>query len=663
MAIHATRKMKMRILSHRFANLGNHYTINGYVQEKMNQLPAAGMTFGVLFEKMFSETSNVMFEYSENNRIVEITYGESRKSTLKKAAALRAQLGNLPYNSVVGLYMENSRDWIEVFWSILLCGFRPLVINRLLDHEHQEAALRQTDACCVIVDTDDVEFSMRVLRAQELNSDVDALVHGETGAEILMMSSGTSDHIKICAYTAEAFRTMIEDSYHIIQCCPQMKRHYKGRLKLLTFLPFYHVFGLVAVYIWFAFFSRTFVLLKNQMPRTILNTIRRHEVTHVFAVPLLWNKTYEQALHTIRERGEDTWRRFERGLALMKRFERMPRTYRLLSRVLFREIRQNLFGDSIRFLISGGSEIKPCVIAFFNSIGYHLSNGYGMTEIGITSVELSDKPGIRNGGSIGRPFSSVEYRIDSHGQLLVRNSGRAHAILMDGAWTEPGDEWFETGDLAEYRKDGFHILGRKDDLVISPSGENLNPNIIEGRLQLEGIREMCLIGVRDDRGVLPTLIATPVFPLPVGGLAKVDSALKERIRAEGLERQIGRVLLVRESLMSEGDIKLNRAKIARRLQEGGFTLLTPDGEKDSDICELKDQVRQLFAEVLNKSADVIGDHSDFFLNEGGTSLDYFGLLVKMQDRYGIQFPSDAGNNLNTVSELAAYITRTVSPNE
>ena len=60
-------------------------------------------------------------------------------------------------------------------------------------------------------------------------------------------------------------------------------------MKLLMFLPLFHIFGLVASYFWFAFFGRTFVFLSDYSPNTILSTIRRHKVTHLFAVPLLWD--------------------------------------------------------------------------------------------------------------------------------------------------------------------------------------------------------------------------------------------------------------------------------------------------------------------------------------------------------------------------------------
>ena len=68
----------------------------------------------------------------------------------------------------------------------------------------------------------------------------------------------------------------------------------KKQLKQLAFLPFYHVFGLFAVYFWFTFFGRTLVFLRDYSADTILKTCRRHQVTHIFAVPMLWHTIEKQ---------------------------------------------------------------------------------------------------------------------------------------------------------------------------------------------------------------------------------------------------------------------------------------------------------------------------------------------------------------------------------
>lgn len=641
--------------------LGGHVTIKSYVQTKLQRLSQEDPSFTTLFELMFSEKENIMFESNNGYRISQVTYGECYTSILGKAAALRAGLAGVPHNAVIGLCMENSRAWIEAFWAILLSGYCPLLLNLRLNHETLEKTLQNTNAQAV-VSAEPVDFSVKTILFSELSAEGTANLNESCGTAILLMSSGTSEHVKICAYDAGAFRVMIEDSYQIIKKCPQIKKFYKNKLKLLAFLPFYHIFGLVAVYIWFSFFARTFVLLEDMSPKTILGTIRRHEVTHIFAVPMLWNTVYEQAMRTIRSRGPETLARFEKGMAIQKKVRGVPVLRGLVSKILFREVRQALFGDSIRFLICGGSEVKPEVLTFFNAIGYYIANGYGMTELGITSVELSPNPAVRDQASVGQPLSSVEYRLDGQGLLLVRSAGMARAIFDGVTWTKHGDDWFHTGDLARECNGTWFILGRSDDLVISPTGENLNPTLIEAGLSVKGIRDLCLIGVHGEKGVVPTVLATPKFPLPAGGLRKLYDSLLDSIRQNGLEKQIQSVVFVQEPLLSGGDIKLNRVKIARRFREGSFTVLQPDCDGGAGASELKVHIRALFAEATGKSASQITDQSDFFTELGGNSLDYFSMVLKMQEEYGVSFPLEDGKTLTTVNALADYVTQTVDAN-
>ncbi len=632
--------------------LGGFSSANAFVEAKLKRFDSMERTFRSLREMMFSEKRNVLYEQSKGFQIVTTTYGEAYERIRRRTATLRALLADAQPNAAVGIYMRNSLEWIEVFWSVLSAGFRPLLMNLRLDDDTLASALAQTEAVAVI--SDEKRFGVRTLLADEV---VPADEPGDAevfGTELLVMSSGTSSSIKICAYSAQEFYYQIHDSFQIICECRQMKKMYKGNIKQLAFLPFYHVFGLIAMYIWFGFFSRTFVHLSDLAPQTILNTIRRHEVTHIFAVPLLWDTVYAQALKTIKERGEATWRRFNRALAIADRIGDTPCLGPLFRRLAFREVRANLFGNSISFLISGGSEIRPQVIRFFNHIGYHLADGYGMTEIGITSVELSSRARVLNACFVGKPMSSIQYRIGPEGELWVRGGATAKYIIENGRVT-PNDDWFNTHDLAECIDGRYRILGRKDDLVVAPSGENLNPNVIEPRFALSGASAVCLIRTEDDGCCVPTLLVAVNRHLPSERLTAVEQQARARIAELGLSAQIGRVALVAEPLMTAQEFKLNRTRLARDYAAGTLPLVHPHAAASAqDEDELYAVIRQAFATALDKDAGDVGDDADFFLDEGGTSLDYFAMVSALQEEFSIAFPTVAGKSLSTVRAFHDY---------
>ena len=635
--------------------LGNHKDIDSFVAEKLKRLDAAEADFSALFELMFSEKENLMYEKSEGYRIRQTTYGEAYRDIFRLASTLRRTLA-LPEGAVVGLSMDNSLLWLELFWAILLTGCRPLLLNLRLSDTALEQALADSGAQAVL--SDKRRYSVRTVMAEELTPDEEAFVPKRFGAELLVMSSGTSDHVKICAYSAEEFRCQIHDSYQIIRECTQVKKHYEGYIKQLCFLPFYHVFGLIAMYIWFAFFSRAFVQLNDLEPQTILNTIKRHKVTHIFAVPLFWETVYDQAIKTIRNRGEKTFKKFQKGMAIARRLSGSPALSRAFSKKAFREVRDNLFGESIIFLITGGSAIRPEVIEFFNAIGYHLADGYGMTEIGITSVELSDSPRVRNACFVGKPMTYAAYQINEKGELLVRGKVIAKYVIEDGKKTVTDKSaWFNTHDLAECVDGRYRILGRADDLIVAPNGENLNPNLTEPQLRVAGTNGVCLI--KD--GKTPVLLVSVNRYTAPEQLQRLDGQFKERIAALHLTGQIGRIVYTSAPLMADDEFKLNRRRLSDDCRAGRLPLLDPYAQTQPDTQdELMLHLRQVFAVTLGLDVSAVAPQSDFFADLGGASLDYFAAVAKLQEDFSMPFPQDEGKTLSTAQDFYHYIKKVQS---
>ena len=626
--------------------LGQYRDIDSFVEAKLKTLDDSPVGFESLFELMFREKENLMYEKSEGYRIKKTTYGEAYDEILRLAASLSSEL-KLPYGSVVGLSMDNSLLWIEMFWAIIVSGCRPLLMNLRLSDKSLEQAIADCDVKAVI--SDGRKYSVRTIMSDTVKAADAPITPDKFGTELMVMSSGTSDHVKICAYSADEFRCQIHDSYHIIKECALIKRHYDGYLKQLCFLPFYHVFGLIAMYIWFGFFSRAFVQLNDLMPQTIVNTIKRHKVTHIFAVPLFWETVYDTAIKTIKSRGDKTYKKFLKGMKLSRKLGRA------FPRAAFKEVRENLFGESIQFMITGGSAIRPEVIEFFNAIGYHLADGYGMTEIGITSVELSDNRKILNACSVGKPMTYAEYKLNDKNELLVRGRVIAKYIIEDGKKTVTDKtEWFNTHDLAECKDGRYYILGRTDDLIVAANGENLNPNLVEPQLRIPNTNGVCLIS----DGKTPVALVSVNRYTTSEQLSSLEKQLKLKLGELNLTGQIGKIAFTTEPLMAGEEFKLNRRRLAADYRAGRLGVLDPQktesvGEED----ELMLHLRQVVSVTLEKDMSEISPLSDFFTDLGGTSLDYFAMIAKLQEDFGLPFPQSDGKSLSTVKELYEYIRK------
>jgi long-chain acyl-CoA synthetase len=154
---------------------------------------------------------------------------------------------------------------------------------------------------------------------------------------------------------------------------------------------------------------------------------------------------------------------------------------------LFRAIRTRI-GPRLRLLTSGGAALEPAVARTLEGLGWELASGYGLTE---TSPMLTlNLPGSGRVDSAGRPIPGVELRIASSagqdpgpGEIQVRGPGvfTEYLNLPDKtreAFT--GDGWFRTGDLGYLDTQGFlFITGRADEMLVTPAGENVNPENVE----------------------------------------------------------------------------------------------------------------------------------------------------------------------------------------
>lgn len=635
-------------------SFGGFPDIDSYIKDKADRILADEKNIKTLFRYMFSEEQNIMAESPDGLLIKKITYGECKDKIRRIAPALKLELADLPQDSIVGLYMSNSIEWIQMLWALLMCGYRPLLMNSRLADATLEKIIKDHGVGAVV--SDGKAFSVKTVDAFEVIKKIGEAMSEEDESfanEIIFMSSGTTNNVKLCFYNGENLCYQVSDSRNIVEICPLMRDGYEGNLKLLTLLPFYHIFGFVAVYIWFGFFSRTFVFLKDMNPNTIQNTIKRHKVTHIFAVPLVWDKVYRAAMKKISSRGKVTLAKFNHALSLSTHSGKLGEA---VAAKAFKEVRDGLFGESVKFMISGGSSISREVLTFFNGIGYHLANGYGMTEIGISSVELSMSRAALNSGSIGAPFGMTEYKIDDKtGELLVKSKTMAYKIIQGDSETLTNfDEFFNTHDLATCKGGRYYLDGRRDDLIVCENGENLNPIIAEQNLKIPGCENLCVFQDKDGQPTLLLSVQNCYTPEQFDAVRRHAAKALSTARLDG---EIKKIAITIDPLIAGSDFKLNRKKIARAFAAGEYSIYDAENKDIAKkaVSQIEIKMRDCFAEVLGKSPDEIGPNDDFFVDLGGTSLDYFMLMDAVKNEFDVDFPIKDDFSLSTLHDLCEYI--------
>lgn len=631
--------------------------LQDYIDYNINALLNSKRDFKAIYEIMFRDNGLVLAEAEIDYRIRKYTYAEVKGYIENASGFLYSKIG--ASHGYVALEMENCLEWIVAFWAILKSGNRPFLVNCRHPKSLSEAILKTLGIKTIIgmgstnLTGEFVDFSEFTLTDDSYAKCPEDVFENE----FAISTSATSLHQSICFYTGAETSKQILDAESIVKESPRMATGYHGSIKQLAFLPFYHVFGLFAVYFWFAFFGRTFVFLKNYSPDTIVRTCRRHEVTHIFAVPALWHTIEKKAMAEINRRPARKRRAFKTGLKICTDIQNIfPYAGTNIAKFIMGEVTDSIFGPSIVFCISGGSYLKDTTLKLFNGIGYPLHNGYGMSEIGITSVELRYRPKERNLNSVGHPIGNTQYKISDHGTLLVKGESISNKIMIDGVVQEK-NEWFDTMDVATNDGDYWFIKGREKDLVIGDNGENINPDVIEQLFEIPYAKNFSCYGEERSNGEVLAMVVR----IENNATKEETDAICEYINKVNdtlpQTSRIKRFYFTYDPLMSEQAIKVSRAYLKRGIKNGDIKLMKmkefmPKAATQVPLAdpEILKQVTKIISDVLEKPESEIAPDANIILDLGASSLQYFAILSGITDVYGVETFT-----CNTALELSKYI--------
>ena len=304
---------------------------------------------------------------------------------------------------------------------------------------------------------------------------------------ILLFTSGTTSQSKAVMLNQYGIVTNIYDMLLV-------ESFYETDVNI-AFLPFHHIFGSTGMLVMLA------AGLKTVFPdglRYIKQNLLEYKVSVFVGVPILIDKMYSTMIKEIEKQGKTKLINFAIKISNI-----LLKFHIDIRRKIFKEL-INALGGNMRFIVSGGAPLDSKVSKWFNQIGIHLVQGYGLTET--SPVISAENDNCIKYGSVGKPMNSVEILIknpDSNGigEIAVKgpnvmlgyynNETQTNAVLKDG--------WFYTGDLGYIDKDGFlFITGRKKDLIVLKNGKKVFPEEIELLInRLDEVEESFVYGLPD----------------------------------------------------------------------------------------------------------------------------------------------------------------------
>jgi long-chain acyl-CoA synthetase len=344
--------------------------------------------------------------------------------------------------------------------------------------------------------------ALRALGRQALATDSGLLARilsqvSPSDMAILYLTSGATGEPKMALVTHQSVVANIDMGPAALPIGPQDST--------VAFLPSAHIAQRVVM---------EFLPMRCGMPVTFFESllklpqdIRKVRPTVLLAPPRMWERIYTTICMELRKRPAAIRKGFYGALGLglaaaRYRHEGKPVPARirlplaLADRIFFRKVRSR-FGGRLRIAASGAAPLCKDLGEFYEAIGMPISEGYGLTEGGVVSLNPGEHP---KPGSIGKPLAGVEVEFSEDNEILVKSPCLFSGYLNDPATTAEvlRDGRLHTGDLGHMDSDGYiFITGRKKELIVSSTGKKIFPSRVESFFKMEPlISQVLLIGDR-----------------------------------------------------------------------------------------------------------------------------------------------------------------------
>jgi long-chain acyl-CoA synthetase len=341
----------------------------------------------------------------------------------------------------------------------------------------------------------------------------------------------------------------------------------------------------------------------------------------------------------------------------------------------FRAIRARI-GPRLRLLTSGGAALESVVARKLEGLGWDVASGYGLTE---TSPLLTlNLPGSGPLESAGRPIPGVAIRIASpagqaphEGEIQVRGPGVFSEYLNLPDKTREaftGDGWFRTGDLGFLDARGFlFITGRADEMLVTPGGENVNPENVEAAfLRHAFIRDFAVL---QQDGRLVGLALPDVAMIERAGRTDVHQAVHDA--AAGISRDLPSYQRISDVVVTRDPLPRTRlGKLRRRGLRGLYAYAqATSGEQAPHgpiaVADMVEADRQLMGHPSAKaiwewlsqrySTRRLTMDVSLGLDLGVDSMEWLALTLEIERRAGVELGEAEIARVTTVRDLLRVV--------
>ncbi len=238
------------------------------------------------------------------------------------------------------------------------------------------------------------------------------------------------------------------------------------------------------------------------------DNLREVRPTLFVGVPRVWEKIQAKmvaagAQNSGLKKKIAAWAR-QKGLAggyARQEGQPLPSLFGLAHKLVFSKVHERLGLDRCRLFISTAAPISLDTLEFFMSLDIPITEVYGMSECtGPATVSLPEPFKYRTGWA-GPAMPGTEIAVSGDGEVLMRGRHVFKGYFKNDAATREtidAEGWLHSGDVGMIDEKGFlKITDRMKELIITAGGENVPPQVLEGKYKaIPLLSQVVIIGDR-----------------------------------------------------------------------------------------------------------------------------------------------------------------------
>uniref|UniRef100_C6E875 AMP-dependent synthetase and ligase n=1 Tax=Geobacter sp. (strain M21) TaxID=443144 RepID=C6E875_GEOSM len=570
-------------------------------------------------------------------RRLPVSYRELYDLSLKMASLL-ARNGVVPGDRVL-LWGPNSSWWAVAYWGIIMRGAVAVPVDFMSERGRADSIRQLTQARIVLQsrfkpERIDEGVSLLLEDLQYLLEGVEPMADTASPAPEdmaqLIYTSGTTGNPKGVILT---HKNLVSNIKQINQQVSIITPEFT----FLSLLPLSHMFEQMGGFFTPLYQGAAIVYPRTLKPSAIMEALAEEDIYVIMSVPRLMQLLKSTIERELAEKG------------LSKVFASLSGIAQGLSKPqrakLFFPV-QRKFGRNFTVFVSGGAPLDPDVFRFWDTMGFTVLEGYGLTECSpVLCVNTMER---QVAGSVGPALPGVELRLDGK-EVVVRGDNVFPGYYQNEQATKAAfnaEGLFRTGDLGEIAPDGWlSIKGREKELIVTGGGVNVYPDELEAVLnKVPGVKESCVIGL--DRGageeVHAVLLLDEQAPRPEEILSRANAQL------DAMHQITGYTLWDEPEFPKTTTLKVKKFQVKEHVKKGAATDASGPG---------RDHLINLLAKVTGTGAADIKEESYLVADLGLTSIGRLELVNYLEQEYRMDIEDSQIGPQTRVSDLRRIISR------